>query len=446
MSGKNLDPEDKNPDDISGTDAGKNSLKSENEGVSSKKDSNYTGKDSISETFSSNNTFPDTHSLNASFSNEPPGSASSENTNFNKNSSFNPPNEIQSTPSTPSTSATSSIPSPPSTPLQDSLRNENGAGNLNLNSNPFPQKKKRNLLSSILIVIGLFTIILVSIAGISYVFGLGGDSEGSGKVAVIYVQGTILSGSVPSGLGYATSEEISENIRNSIADEGVKAIVLRVNSPGGSPAAAQEIVREIKRAREKNISVVVSMGDLAASAAYYIAAPTDYIIANPSTSTGSIGVIWTFQDLTVSNKREGIDYYISKSGDFKDMGSPWRGLTDEEKEYADSVVMESYEDFITEVAEGRNLSKSEVRALADGRIYTGAKAKELGLIDGYGNLYDAIDKAAELGGIVGEPRVVYVNRVSLSRLLLGSDAGEPNKTINQVVSYFEESPYGKISA
>lgn len=297
-----------------------------------------------------------------------------------------------------------------------------------------------------MIIIGLSTVILVSIAIISYAFGLGGDSGGSGKVAVIYVQGTILSGSVPAGLGYATSEEISENIRNSISDEGVKAIVLRVNSPGGSPAAAQEIVREIKRAREKNIPVVVSMGDLAASAAYYIAAPTDYIIANPSTSTGSIGVIWTFQDFTVSNKREGIDYYIAKSGEFKDMGSPWRGLTGEEKEYADSVVMESYEDFISEVAEGRNLSKSEVRALADGRIYTGTRAKELGLIDGYGNLYDAIDKAAELGGIVGEPRIVYVNRASLSRLLLGSDSGEFDRTIKQVVNYFEESPYGKISA
>lgn len=312
--------------------------------------------------------------------------------------------------------------------------------------NYYPQEKKRSLISSILITIGLLTVIFIGIAVIAYAFGLGGDTGNSGKVAVIYVQGTILSGNVPSGLGYATSEEISENIRSAVSDKNVKAIVLRVNSPGGSPAAAQEIVREIKRAQAKNVSVVVSMGDLAASAAYYIAAPTDYILANPSTSTGSIGVIWTFQDQTVSNKREGVDYYIAKSGDFKDMGSPWRGLTKEEKEYANSVVMESYEDFITQVSEGRNMSQDKVRTIADGRIYTGAKAKELGLVDGFGDLYDAIDKAGELGGIEGEPKVVYVNKVSLSKLLLGSDSEGSNRTVKQLVSYFEESPYGQIIA
>jgi len=336
-------------------------------------------------------------------------------------------------------------------PVHDPVSNpsrtdETGNESFNLNLNPFPQKKKRNIVSSILTAIGVLTVIFIGIAIIFYAFGFGGDNGSSGKVAVIYVQGTILSGNVPSGLGYATSEEISENIRSAVADQNVKAIVLRVNSPGGSPAAAQEIVREIKRAQDKNVSVVVSMGDLAASAAYYIAAPSDYIFANPSTSTGSIGVIWTFQDQTVSNKREGIDYYIAKSGDFKDMGSPWRGLTKEEKEYANSVVMESYEDFITQVSEGRNMSQDKVRVLADGRIYTGAKAKELGLVDGFGDLYDAIDKAGELGGIEGEPKVVYVNKVSLSKLLLGSDSGETDRTVKQLVSYFEESPYGQIIA
>src|SRR5688572_23473979 len=141
---------------------------------------------------------------------------------------------------------------------------------------------------------------MVSIAVISFSLGAGGDLRSSEKVAVIYVQGTILSGNVPTGLGYATSEEISENIRRAVADSGVKAIVLRINSPGGSPAAAQEIAGEIEKAREKGIPVVVSMGDLATSAAYYISAPTDYIIANPSTNTGSIGVIWVFQNKSAS--------------------------------------------------------------------------------------------------------------------------------------------------
>ena len=298
----------------------------------------------------------------------------------------------------------------------------------------------------ILVVLVLLTVILASIAVIFYGFGFGGDLRNSEKVAVIYVQGTVLSGNVPEGLGYATSEGISENIRSAVGDKNVKAIVLRINSPGGSPSAAQEIVGEIKKAQAQGVPVVVSMGDLAASAAYYISAPADYIIANPSTNTGSIGVIWVFQNMSAYNKEEGIDYYVAKSGELKDMGSTWRGLTDEEKEYADSVVMESYEDFVTEVSEGRNMTRSEVKSLADGRIYTGARAKELGLVDDFGNLYDAIDKAAELGEIAGEPRVVYMNRASLSRLLLGSDSGESNETVKQFVSYFEESPYGKILA
>jgi protease-4 len=302
------------------------------------------------------------------------------------------------------------------------------------------------LMPYVLVVLALIAVIMVSIAVISFSLGAGGDLRNSEKVAVIYVQGTILSGNVPTGLGYATSEEISENIRRAVADSGVKAIVLRINSSGGSPAAAQEIAGEIEKARAKGVPVVVSMGDLATSAAYYISASTDYIIANPSTNTGSIGVVWVFQNKSASYEEEGIEHYIAKSGELKDMGSNWRGLTDEEKEYADAVVMESYEDFITEVSEGRNMSRSEVKEIADGRIYTGARAKELGLVDGFGNLYDAIDKAAELGGIEGEPKVEYMNRVSLSRLLLGSGSGGSNETVGQFVSYFEESPYGRVLA
>lgn len=325
-------------------------------------------------------------------------------------------------------------------------RKKNESEGISMNPTPSPQKKKRSSMPYILVVLALLAVILVSIAAISYSFGFGGDIGSSEKVAVIYVQGTMLSGNVPAGLGYATSEEISENIRSAVADKNVKAIVLRINSPGGSPAAAQEIVEEIKNAQAKGVPVVVSMGDLAASAAYYISAPTDYIIANPSTSTGSIGVIWVFQNMSGSYKETGVDYYIAKSGELKDMGGTWRGLTDEEKEYADSVVMESYEDFVTEVSEGRNMTRGEVKALADGRIYTGFRAKELGLVDNFGNLYDAIDKAAELGGIVGEPKVVYMNRASLSKLLLGSDSGESSEEVQQLVSYFEDSPYGKILA
>jgi protease IV len=315
---------------------------------------------------------------------------------------------------------------------------------MNSGSSPSLQKTKRSGMSYIVVLLALITVIAVSMAAIFYGLGFGGNFGTSEKIAVIYVQGSMLTGNVPAGLGYATSEEISENIHRAVADEEVRAIVLRINSPGGSPAAAQEIAIEIEKAQEQGIPVIVSMGDLAASAAYYISAPADYIFANPSTSTGSIGVIWTFENMSSYYEKEGIDYYISKSGEFKDMGGSWRGLTDEEKEYADTVVMESYEDFIIQVAEGRNMSRSEVKDLADGRVYTGSRAKELGLVDDFGNLYDAIDKAAELGDIQGEPRVVYMNRASLSRLLLGSESGDSNEETGQFVNYFEESPYGKI--
>jgi protease IV len=285
------------------------------------------------------------------------------------------------------------------------------------------QKNKRTSMLYVLIFFILLAIVLVSAAVLLKSFGIGGNLMTSQKVAVIYVQGTMVTGDISTGLGYAASEEISQNIRNAVADKNVKAIVLRIDSPGGSPAAAQEIVDEIKKAQVHGVPVVISMGDTAASAAYYISAPANYIIANPSTVTGSIGVIWVFQNMSASYKANGIDYQIIKSGEMKDMGSPWRGLTDAETEYANTVVMEVYDEFVSDVSKGRNISTSDVKALADGRIYTGTRAKQLKLVDGLGDLYDAIDKAAELGGIKGEPKVEYMNKASLSNLLLGSDSG-----------------------
>lgn len=309
---------------------------------------------------------------------------------------------------------------------------------------PRPEKKRR-MGRYIAILVFLLLIISVSFAAIFQTFG--GDLYLAGdKVAVIYVQGTMLTGSIPGGLGYVTSEEISDNIRRASKDENVRAIVLRINSGGGSPTASEEIVREMKRAQEDGLPIVVSMGDVAASAAYYISAPADVILANPSTMTGSIGVIWTFQNMSKYYEEEGIEFHIAKSGEFKDMGGTWRGLTDEEKEYADTVIIEIYDNFVDEVASDRNMSRSDVKDIADGRIYTGASAKKIGLVDDFGNLYDAIDLAAKLGGIEGEPTVVYMNRPSLSSLLFGAEAESLGQSLTQVVSYFEENPFGKIVA
>jgi protease-4 len=294
----------------------------------------------------------------------------------------------------------------------------------------------------LLVIVGLLIIIGGSL------FVIFGDFDtlpmDSNKVAVIYVQGVMITGNLPGGLGYATSEEISKSIQDAADDKNVKAIVLRINSPGGTPAAAQEIVSEVKKAQEHK-PVVVSMGDVAASAAYYISAPADHIIANPDTMTGSIGVIWVFENSSEYFDNEGVDFYVAKSGDFKDMGANWRGLTDDEKQYSEEVILEVFDRFIDEIASGRGLSRSEVKDMADGRIYTGSRAVELGLVDETGNLYDAIDVAAKLGGIEGEPTVTYKNKPSLSRILFGSTEGTDAQS-ESLVRYLYESPFGCFEA
>ena len=286
------------------------------------------------------------------------------------------------------------------------------------------------------IVTVLFLLFLIT--GALYLI-LGGKDLGisENRVEVIYVQGIMLTGSIPTGFGVVTSEEIAKSLKDADEDEGIKAIVMRINSPGGSPAAAEEIVSTMKKI---NKPIVVSMGDVAASAAYYISAPADKIIANPDTMTGSIGVIWEFQNRSKFYDKEGTSFYIAKSGELKDMGGDWKGLSDEEKQYADQVILEAYGRFVKEVADDRNLTLSKVKDIADGRIYTGAKAKELGLVDDLGSLDDAIEISAKLGGIEGKPEVGYANRPSLSRLLFGSEKTD----VSEFTSYFFKSPFGGL--
>lgn len=308
------------------------------------------------------------------------------------------------------------------------------------------QGKKGSRAGRVLIYLLVIAGLLIIIGGSFYfIFGdINTFHMDSSKIAVIYIQGVMITGNLPGGLGYATSEEIGNSIRDAVDDRNVKAIVLRINSPGGTPAAAQEIVSEIKKAQEHK-PVVVSMGDVAASAAYYISAPADHIIANPDTMTGSIGIIWVFENSSEYFDEEGVDFYVAKSGDFKDMGANWRGLSDDEKQYSEEVVLESFNRFVDEIASGRGLSRSEVKDMADGRIYTGSKAVELGLVDETGNLYDAIDVAAKLGGIEGEPTVSYKNKPSLSRILFGSTEGTDAGS-ESMLKYLFESPFGWFEA
>lgn len=232
----------------------------------------------------------------------------------------------------------------------------------------------------------------------------------SGRVGVIYIEGPIVGGSSTYSLFgvQSGSESIMMRLRMAADDPSVKAVVLRINSPGGSAAASQEIAQEMKRLSLSGKPVVVSMADAAASGAYWISAGADKIIANPATITGSIGVIMPVQNYVELYDKLGIEMENITSGKHKDMGSPSRPLTDEERNILKSMVNDIYNQFIEVVAEGRNMKLEEVKKIADGRIFTGRQALELGLVDELGNYYDAVAAAAELAGIKGKPPVVRI--------------------------------------
>ncbi|MGQ9483737.1 MAG: signal peptide peptidase SppA [Desulfosoma sp.] len=204
-------------------------------------------------------------------------------------------------------------------------------------------------------------------------------------------------------------------------DTSVKAVVLRVESPGGGVGASQEVYREVRRtAMEK--PVVASLGGIAASGGYYASAAATYIIANPGTLTGSLGVVAHLPNLEGLFDKVGYRTVTIKSGQFKDVGNPGRAMTDAEIALLQETLDGMHGQFIKDVAEGRRLPLEQVRAVADGRVLSGEKALELKLVDALGNFQDAVIKAKDLGGVVGEPRIVYADkeRRSLLRLLLGA--------------------------
>ena len=200
-----------------------------------------------------------------------------------------------------------------------------------------------------------------------------------------------------------TPDRVRSLLDQATADPAVKAVVVRVNSPGGAVVASDEVYRALL-AFDK--PVVISMRDTAASGGYYIACGGDYVIAHPNTLTGSIGIISTFINYEELLDKVGVEAVIIATGPRKDFGSPYREMTEEEKEIWRDIVDQSFEEFVDVVAEARDLPKEEVREIADGRVFTGQQAKELGLVDELGARQEAIDKAAELGDIVGEPRVI----------------------------------------
>ena len=223
---------------------------------------------------------------------------------------------------------------------------------------------------------------------------LGGVPFGK-KVAVVEITGVILDG-----------HDVIEDLRRYQDDDSVSAVVLRVDSPGGGVGASQEIhdaVAELAAAKP----VVVSMGSVAASGGYYVSCPAQVIFANPGTITGSIGVIMEFTNLEDLMKWMKIHPEVIKSGEFKDTGSAYRPMTEAEQAYLQAFVNDVYEQFVEAVAQGRKMKPEDVKKLADGRIFTGRQAKALKLVDELGPEWSAIHKAAQLGGIKGEPRVLW---------------------------------------
>ncbi|MCS6318652.1 MAG: signal peptide peptidase SppA [Nitrospira sp.] len=222
------------------------------------------------------------------------------------------------------------------------------------------------------------------------------DFSSQDRVALIRIEGVILD-------AQATISELKQYSENPL----VKAIVLRIDSPGGGVVPSQEIHDAVKRVKNKSSkAVIASMGTVAASGGYYIAAATDRIIANPGTLTGSIGVIMEMANFEGLMKKVGVEGVVIKSGRFKDVGSPLRKMSDEERKLLQSVMDDVHHQFIQAVADGRSLEVSDVEPLADGRIYTGRQAKEARLVDELGDLDDAIHIAADIAGMEGEPKVV----------------------------------------
>jgi protease-4 len=234
-----------------------------------------------------------------------------------------------------------------------------------------------------------------------------GDGE---KVGVVEIVGVI-----------ADARETLEQLKRFREDEDIKAIVVRVDSPGGVVGPAQEIYRAVARTQETK-TVIASLGAVAASGGYYAVAAADGIVANPGTITGSIGVILEYTNFQELLDKIGLSPVVIKSGPFKDAGSPVREMTPEEEALLKDFVESLHQEFVGAIAEGRRMDLDAVRKLADGRIYTGQKAKEIGLVDRTGNLEDAVEWAGRLAGIEGEIVTVYPPKKAAPLLRLISDA------------------------
>jgi protease-4 len=287
-----------------------------------------------------------------------------------------------------------------------------------------------NRIVRILIYCGIFLILFTIILFTGGIFSPG-EPVGD-KLALIEINGTITS-----------SKDVIEEIQRYKDDDSVKAILLRIDSPGGAVAPAQEIHRELNKVQKK---IIVSMGSVAASGGYYISCTADRIFANPGTLTGSIGVIMNFPKLEGLTKKIGIDREVVKSGAYKDSGSIYRSLTPEEKQLFQGMVDDVYNQFVDVVFEGRkhtNLTREQIKSIADGRVMSGRQALQYKLVDEIGDLEDAVNYTAKISEIKGKPRIIKKRpKVTLFERLVGASLkNEIDDILRNQVSIRYELPF-----
>lgn len=255
---------------------------------------------------------------------------------------------------------------------------------------------------------GAFALLVIALAAVALTFSSdeGSDFAFSDRIQVVDIDGELVQ-----------SKPIIDQLKRYEDSNSVKAILLNVDSPGGGVAVSQEIYAEIKRLREKKDKIIVAyMSSTGASGAYYVSCAANKIVANPGTIVGSIGVIaeWVnYADLLEFAKLKNI---VFKTGEFKDTGSATRAITENERKYFQGLIDDMYVQFVEAVASGRKLDLQEVRAMADGRVFTGRDAKERKLVDETGNFQDAVDLTARLAGISGKPRLIRPSRQRVTLL------------------------------
>lgn len=275
-----------------------------------------------------------------------------------------------------------------------------------------PQPPRRGWIWAVVALVFVFGIIGSCLWAVSL---LGGEVQGSATsgeaVAVISIDGVIAG---TGGAGVITPQDFVKELDRAEADNNVKAIVLRVDSPGGTVAASEEIATYVKQATKP---VVVAVGDVGASGAYMVSSQADKIFALPGSAVGSIGVITDIPNVSELLGKLGVKFTVIKAGKYKDAGSPYRALTPKETALIQGSVDQVYGQFIDIVASGRNLPRSEVESMATGWAWNGERAKDLGLVDEIGTYRDAMKAAAKLGGIDGKYETVTYDSQKLEDLL-----------------------------